>query len=104
VCQRARTPLLAGSSIKASLDVDWCHPQEKKKAIEQVEQTVVRLTKWVREALERSMIEEPLQLYIEAMLEVRAQDLHTRDEGQVEVLREVAKGRRSRVRLVSRCR
>lgn len=94
VCRRARTPLLAGSSIKASLDVDWSQPEEKQKAVEQVEQTVVRLTKWVREELERSMVEEPLQPYIEAMLEVRAQDLHTDEEGHVEVLREVARSRR----------
>lgn len=94
VCQRARTPLLLGSSLKASLDVDWGNPQEKSAAVEAVEQMVVRLTKWVREELEKQMYDSPLQPYIEAMLEVRAQDLHTNEEGKVEVRQEVAKDRR----------
>lgn len=94
VCQRARTPLLAGSSIKASLDVDWSQPHEKQKAVELVEQTVVRLTEWVRNSLEKQMFEEPLQPYLEAMLEVRAQDLQPTDNGGVEIAPKVARERR----------
>lgn len=94
VCWRARTPLLLGSSIKAGLDVDWANPEEKSRALESVDQMVVRLSTWVRSSLEKQRYAEPLQPYLEAMLEVQAQDLQIGEEGRVEMIEGVAKERR----------
>jgi hypothetical protein len=93
VCAQARTPLFAGSSIKASLDVDWNDSEQKSDALRRLCTEVDRLMKWVDTAIE-GMLVLPLIPYIEALKQVKAQDVETGPEGQLQLRQGVAEDRR----------
>jgi len=78
ICRKAGIPLLLASSIKAGLDINWSDPKQKASAVDVVERQVSSLQRWVEEHLD-DVVSEPLQPYIEALSQVRAQDLELRD-------------------------
>ena len=93
ICKKAKTPLLLASSIKAGLDIDWSDVKQKAAAIEVVERQVSSLQTWVARHLD-DVVSRPLQPYIDAITQVRAQDLEVTKDGRVCIREGVAPDRR----------
>lgn len=93
VCQQADVPLLMASSIKAGLDIDWSAPDAKVSALNRLCRQLDRLTVWVGKQ-PPACIDAPLARYIEALAQVREQDLEPRSEGGVQIRQGVAADRR----------
>lgn len=93
VCQQADTPLLMASSIKAGLDVDWNEPEAKADALNRLCRQLDRLIAWVNRR-KSDCVDEPLTRYIEALAQVRQQDLEPRKGGGVQIRQGVAADRR----------
>lgn len=81
------------SSIKAGLDIDWTEPDAKVDALNRFCRQLDRLTAWVAKHT-ASCMDEPLTRYIEALKQVRSQDLEPRPQGGVQIRRGVAADRR----------
>jgi hypothetical protein len=93
ICRRAGIPLLLAPSIKAGLDIDWSDPKQKAAAIEVLEGQVASLERWVEKHLDDA-VERPLAPYLEAIMQVRAQDLESTPQGGVQIRQGVAPDRR----------
>ena len=93
VCQQADAPLLLASSIKAGLDIDWSAPDAKLDALNRLCRQLDRLMAWVAKQ-SKSCVAAPLTRYIEALAQVKAQDLEPRPEGGVQIRQGVAADRR----------
>lgn len=93
ICRKAGIPLLLAPSIKAGLDVDWSDPKQKAMAVEVVERQVSSLEQWVERHLDEH-VSEPLRPYLEAVTQVRDQDLEAAADGAVRILQGVAPDRR----------
>jgi hypothetical protein len=93
ICRKAGMPLLLASSIKAGLDIDWSDPKQKAMAVEVVERQVSSLQKWVERHLD-DVTSEPLRPYLDAITQVRTQDLETTQDGTVRIRQGVAPERR----------
>ncbi|RKG88162.1 IS1182 family transposase [Corallococcus sp. CA053C] len=93
VCQQADAPLLLASSIKAGLDIDWSAPDAKLDALNRLCRQLDRLMAWVA-TQSKSCVAAPLTRYIEALAQVKAQDLESRPEGGVQIRQGVAADRR----------
>ncbi len=91
ICRRARIPLLLSSSIKAGLDINWSDPEQKDAAIDKLATQLVSLNDWLDK--HQLAMEEPLKPYIEALSQVRKQDLEV-EKGRVRLRRGVAEDRR----------
>ncbi len=93
ICRKAGAPLLLASSIKAGLDIDWSDAKQKATAIEIVERQVSSLHRWVEENLDAWVL-EPLTPYIQAIVQVRDQDLEKTETDTVRIREGVAPDRR----------
>jgi hypothetical protein len=93
ICRKAGIPLLLAPSIKAGLDIDWSDPKQKAMAIEVVERQVSSLQRWVDRHLE-DVVLEPLRPYIDAITQVRDQDLESSNNGAIQIRKGVAAERR----------
>jgi hypothetical protein len=93
ICRKAGIPLLLAPSIKAGLDIDWSDRRQKALAIETVERQVASLERWVERHLDDAF-HQPLQPYIDALCQVREQDLESTPNGPTRVRQGVAKDRR----------
>lgn len=93
VCQQADVPLLMASSITAGLDIDWSAPDAKTDALNRLCRQLDRLMAWVSKQ-SASCLDAPLARYIEALTQVREQDLEPRAEDGVQILQGVAADRR----------
>lgn len=93
VCQQADVPLLMASSIKAGLDIDWSAQDAKVDALNRLCRQLDRLMAWVAKR-PQECIAAPLTRYIEALTQVREQDLEPRAEGGVQIRQGVAADRR----------
>jgi hypothetical protein len=93
ICRAAGIPLLLAPSIKAGLDIDWSDSKQKAMAIEMVERQVSSLQKWVDRHMD-NVVEKPLCFYLDAITQVRAQDLETAADGTVRIRQGVAPDRR----------
>jgi hypothetical protein len=93
VCQQAEVPLLMASSIKAGLDIDWSTPNAKDDALNRLCRQLDRLMAWVSKHA-ASCTDAPLSRYIEALKQVREQDLEPRAKGGVQIRQGVAADRR----------
>ncbi len=91
ICRKAKVPLLLSSSIKAGLDINWNDPVQKDEAIERLAAQLAKLNDWLDK--KELAIEEPLKPYIEALSQVRKQDLEV-ENGRVRLRRGVAEDRR----------
>ncbi len=92
VCQQADVPLLLASSIKAGLDIDWNAPDAKLSALNRLCRQLDRLMAWVARQ-PKDCVDAPLSRYIEALAQVRAQDLEPH-AGGVQIRQGVAADRR----------
>jgi len=93
ICREAGAPLLLASSIKAGLDLDWSDPKQKAIAVEIVERQVSSLQIWVERHLD-DVVSRPLQPYLDALTQVKAQDLETSPQGRTRIRQGVAADRR----------
>ena len=93
ICRKAGIPLLLASSIKAGLDIDWSDPKQKAMAVEVVERQVSSLHRWVDRHLDEATT-EPLRPYIDAITQVKSQDLEPNERGGVRIRQGVAPERR----------
>jgi hypothetical protein len=93
ICRKAGIPLLLAPSIKAGLDIDWSDPKQKAMAVDVVESQVSSLQRWVDRHLD-DVASEPLRPFIEALTQVRDQDLETTQNGTIQIREGVAPDRR----------
>ena len=91
ICRKAKIPLLLSSSIKAGLDINWSDPEQKDAAIDKLAAQLVSLNDWLDK--HQLAMEEPLKPYLEALSQVRKQDLEV-EKGCVRLRRGVAEDRR----------
>jgi hypothetical protein len=94
VCRQAGAPLLRSSSTKAGLDIDWNDGEQKAEALNRLCRELDRLSAWVAKRKPKESEDEPLTRYIQALAEVKQQDLEPRKEGGVQIRRGVAEDRR----------
>lgn len=93
ICRKARAPLLLASSIKAGLDIDWNDADAKEDALNRLCTQLDRLTGWVENRRTES-VETPVDRYLQALSEVKEQDVESAPEGKVRLRQGVAKDRR----------
>jgi hypothetical protein len=94
VCQQAGAPLLAASSVKAALDIDWNDTEQKNEALNRLCEQLDRLSAWVHKRRPKEGEEAPLSRYIEALVQVKQQDLEPAPVGGVRIRQGVAEDRR----------
>lgn len=92
IARQARIPIALYASTKAALDRDWSDPDQRGQALEELLAQVDSLHSW----LERTQLENerPLQRYIEAIVQIRAQDTEHDDKGRTRMKQGVASDRR----------
>jgi len=86
--------LVAGSSLKAALDLDWDDPEARGQALRQVLQTLERVEHWLAANPELITKESVVPACLEAAQRVRAQDVTPNEAGEPVLIKGVAKDRR----------
>ena len=94
VCRLAGAPLMASSSIKAGLDIDWGDAGDKHEALNRLCDQLSRLSAWVERRRPEEATESPLTKYIDALAQVKKQDLEPSHEGGLQIRQGVAEDRR----------
>jgi hypothetical protein len=94
VCKQAGAPLLVAGSIKAALDVDWNDAEQKADALNRLCRQLERLSAWVERRRPEDVEHAPLTRYIEALVQVKSQDLEPTPGGGTRVRQGVAEDRR----------
>ena len=94
VCAQAGSPLLAGTSLKAELDIDWSDAEQKSDALNRLCRQLDRLSAWVGKRHPPELEAAPLRRYIEALAQVKEQDLEPAPGGGVRIRQGVAEDRR----------
>jgi hypothetical protein len=85
--------LMSGSSLKATLDIDWDDPAQQAEALQRLLGEVEALRKWVNEHAGDQAMEGPLKAALDALQRVLTQDLEPDPEGGSRIRRGVAKDR-----------
>ena len=75
IAERARTPLLVGTSIKAALDIEWSDPVQKASAIGTLVEQLDRLERWIAHEFGDDAAEPPLAEPLATLRQLREQDL-----------------------------
>jgi hypothetical protein len=75
VCVQAGIPLLVESSIKRALDIDWNEAGEKAEAIKTFARQLDALQSWIARRLPEEVATPPLKKHLEALVQIRTQDL-----------------------------
>jgi hypothetical protein len=73
LCEEAGIPLLQAPSIKAALDVNWSDPEQKDLALLKLIAQIDALTGWVER--HQLALDHPLAEYLQAIAQVRRQDV-----------------------------
>src|SRR5215204_3125027 len=95
VCRQAGIPLLVDSSIKRALDIDWNDAVEKTDAIKTFTRQLDALQAWIARQFPNEMAQPPLKEPVEALVQIRTQDLEPDPQGGGSRIREgVAEDRR----------
>jgi hypothetical protein len=94
VCRLAGAPLLLASSIKAGLDIDWGDEDAKEQALTRLCEQLDKLSAWVEKRRPNEREDAPLTRYIEALAEVKQQDIEAAPGGGVRLHKGVAGERR----------
>lgn len=85
---------LRGSSVKASLDIDWDDPKQRHGALQQRVDEAERLNDWINDHLDEIQDRAPLYQAMEELQQILTQDLEPDpDQGGQRVRRGVAKDR-----------
>lgn len=75
VASAAGAALLAGTSIKAALDIEWGDPAQKASAIGTLVEQLDRLERWIGRELGAEAEEPPLAEHLATLRQLREQDL-----------------------------
>jgi hypothetical protein len=75
VASVAGTSLLAGTSIKAALDLEWSDPAQKASALGTLVEQLDRLERWIARELGEQSDEPPLAQHLATLRQLREQDL-----------------------------
>jgi hypothetical protein len=75
IAERARTPLLVGTSVKAALDIEWSDPAKKASAIGTLVEQLDRLERWIAHEFGDEAAEPPLAAPLATLRQLREQDL-----------------------------
>src|SRR6266581_2005765 len=95
VCRDARAPLLAESSVKKALDLDWGNPVEKASAVKLLAVQLENLKDWLGSELAAEMKKPPLKHDLATLAQLMGQDLEPDPSGGGVKIREgVAPDRR----------
>lgn len=96
VCKAAGIPVLAESSVKKGLDVDWTSSEGKAKALEGLVTQLDNLEGWIRSRFREQVFEPPLKTHLDTLEQIRGQDLEPDPSGggKLRVLQGVAPDRR----------
>jgi hypothetical protein len=94
VAEEARASVVAGSSLKAALDVDWDDPQEQAQALGVVLTALDAVEQWLTQQPTEVQAEPHVQDSLAAAHQVEAQDVVKTDRGTVELRQGVAPERR----------
>jgi len=95
VCRDARAPLLAESSVKKALDLDWSNPVEKASAVKLLAVQLENLKDWLGSELAAEMKKPPLKHDLATLAQLMGQDLEPDPSGGGVKIREgVAPDRR----------
>ena len=95
VCRQAGIPLLVESSIKRALDIDWNDAVEKTNAIKTFTRQLDALQSWIGRQFPKDIAQPPLKEQVEALVQIRTQDLEPDPQGGGSRIREgVAEDRR----------
>jgi hypothetical protein len=95
VCRAAGIPLLLESSLKRALDIDWNDAVEKTEALRTFSRQLDALDSWIARRLPDEVAKPPLQAHVEALVQIRTQDLEPDPQGGGPRIREgVAEDRR----------
>ncbi len=95
VCREAGIPLLLESSIKRALDIDWNDAVEKTAAITTFTRQLDALQSWLARQFPKGIVQPPLKEQVEALVQIRTQDLEPDPQGGGSRIREgVAEDRR----------
>lgn len=94
VCRQAGIPLLVESSIKRALDIDWNDAVEKTEAINTFLRQLDSLHAWIARQLPEALAKPPLKESIEALVQIRTQDLEPDPAGGSRMREGVAEDRR----------
>jgi hypothetical protein len=91
----AKLELLGGSSLKATLDIDWDDENEQRRALASLLDEVKRLREWLGSKLSEQIAQPPLKEALALVERIIAQDLEPDpDDGGMRIRRGVAKDRR----------
>ena len=94
VCRLAGAPVLLERSVKAGLDIDWNEPDAKEEALNRLCDQLDRLSQWVEKRRPKEAEQTPLSRYIEALAQVKKQDVEAKAAGGVRLVQGVAQERR----------
>jgi transposase len=94
VAQQAGAELVAGSSLKAALDLDWDDPQAREHALQQVIGALDSVEQWLASHPEVVGEESAGTACLQAAQQVRQQDVTTNEAGAPALSHGVAKDRR----------
>jgi hypothetical protein len=107
IAERAKTPLLVGTSVKGALDIEWSDPAQKAAAIGTLVEQLDRLERWIARELGDNVAEPPLAEPLATLRQLREQDLDPEPpdgkprirKGKLEVNEEVVRFTESRINL-----
>jgi hypothetical protein len=75
VCREANVPVLAASSVKVGLDVQWSDPAQKAHALEMLVEQLDRLEAWLAAQLPDEVDSPPLRDTLGVLHQLREQDI-----------------------------
>lgn len=81
VARRAGAPLLVGSSIKATLDVEWSVPAQKASALVTLVEQLDHLEAWLHREFAEEVVEPPIFDHLATLQQLRRQDLDPEPPG-----------------------
>jgi hypothetical protein len=81
VATAAGAPMLVASSIKKALDLEWSDPQQKADAVSILVEQLEALEAWISEQLPEQLNQPPLAEHLEALRQLRNQDLEPDPSG-----------------------
>ena len=81
VATAAGAPMLVASSLKKALDLEWSDPQQKADAVSILVEQLEALEAWISEQLPEQLNQPPLAEHLEALRQLRNQDLEPDPSG-----------------------
>lgn len=95
IATQAGADIVAGSSLKAALDLDWDDPQQKTQALTTILQTLNTVESWVKEQtdLKETAVTQAKQSFEDGRI-IEAQDIEKEPSGSPKLCKGVAPNRR----------